>query len=76
MAFETAEGDHDVLAKGFPTEPLRLTFRGRRELPVNVENIAVVCCRERRLEGDRSLYALVGMTGEVDVTYGAGVMIR
>lgn len=39
MVFETADGDHDVLAKGFPAAPLRLTFRGRLELPVKVENM-------------------------------------
>ena len=40
VALDTADGVHEVLAKGFPVEPLRLTFRGRLELPVNVENMA------------------------------------
>jgi hypothetical protein len=51
VALETAEGDHDVLAKGFPAEPLRLTFRGRRELPVNVENIAAACAAGAAVRG-------------------------
>lgn len=40
--FETADGDHEVLVKGFPVVPLRLTFRGRLELPVNVENMVMM----------------------------------
>lgn len=39
VAFETADGLQDVLEKGFPVWPLRLTLRGRLELPVNVENM-------------------------------------
>lgn len=42
VAFETTAGLHEVLAKGLPAEPLRFTFRGRLELPVNVENMATV----------------------------------
>lgn len=40
MVFEAADGLHDVFANGFPAPPLRFTFRGRLELPVNVENMA------------------------------------
>ncbi len=40
VAFEAVEGLQDVLLNGFPAWPLRLTVRGRRELPVNVENMA------------------------------------
>lgn len=41
VALETTEGLHEVLAKGFPAWPLRLTLRGRLELPVKVENMVV-----------------------------------
>lgn len=40
LVVEAVDGDHDVLAKGFPTLPLRLTLRGRLELPVKVGNMA------------------------------------
>lgn len=40
MAFEAAEGDHEVLENGLLACPLRFTFLGRRELPVKVENMA------------------------------------
>jgi len=80
VALETAEGDHDVLAKGFPAEPLRLTFRGRRELPVNVENIAAVYgsggTRSAAL-GVWEIYVLVGINdGKGQRHLGAGMMIR
>lgn len=39
VAFEAEDGLQEVLENGFPAWPLRLTFRGRRELPVNVENM-------------------------------------
>lgn len=39
VVLETAAGVHEVLANGFPALPLRLTFRGRLELPVKVENM-------------------------------------
>lgn len=40
VAFETAEGVHDVLENGLLACPLRFTFLGRLELPVKVENMA------------------------------------
>lgn len=40
VVLEALEGLQEVLAKGFPAAPLRLTFRGRLELPVKVENMA------------------------------------
>ncbi len=43
VVLETVDGLQEVLAKGFPAAPLRLTFRGRLELPVKVENMATEC---------------------------------
>lgn len=51
VALETLAGLHEVLAKGLPACPLRLTFRGRLELPVKVENMAERGWRGRCLDG-------------------------
>lgn len=59
MVFEATAGVQEVLANGFPALPLRLTFRGRLELPVKVENMARVVesssprgCMARRAGGE------------------------
>ena len=41
VALDTTAGLQAVLANGLPAWPLRLTLRGRFELPVNVENISI-----------------------------------
>jgi hypothetical protein len=51
VAFETSEGLQLVFVKGLPVCPLRLTLRGRRELPVKVENIAGSEERQGRAQG-------------------------
>lgn len=45
VVLETTDGLHAVLANGLPALPLKLTFLGRRELPVNVENMAAAYSR-------------------------------